>query len=289
MVTAFLAPGIHDLDAAAYHADPSEQPSLSASIATVLCTESPAHARAKHPRLNPLYVRHEEQRFDPGSAAHALFLEGRDAVEVVEAKDWRTNLAKAARDAARLDGRIPLLAHQWDEVQTMLAATRAQLERVAVDPPLFVNGKPERTLIWEEDGVYCRALLDWLHDDHGTIDDLKTTSASANPEKWSRTMFGMGADIQAAFYLRAVKALTGRDAEFRWCVQETYPPYALTVFTLAPDALALAEAKVDYAIRTWRRCLETDDWRAYPAKVCHIELPAWEEPRWMERELREVA
>ncbi len=286
-----IATGILEMPADAYHADPAERPSLSASIAHVLCTSSPAHARAAHPKLNPAFERQDEQHFDIGTAAHALLLEGDAGVAVIDAPDWRTNAAKEARDEARAAGRTPLLAKHWDAVQAMTDATDLQLNAIDVDPPLFaVPGKSEQTLIWEEpNGVVCRSRVDWLRDDFTAIDDFKTTSRSANPEQWSRSLFSFGGDVQVAFYLRGLRAVTGKDAAFRFVVQETFAPYALAVFQLGPDALTLAEAKVEYAIAKWAQCLERDEWPAYPQRVCHIEMPAYEEMRWMEREGREEA
>jgi len=172
----------------------------------------------------------------------------------------------------------------------MVAAVGEQLATHAADPPLFKDGKPERTLVWEEPGgVVCRSRLDWLRDDHTAIDDLKTTSRSANPEAYSRNLFGFGRDVQAAFYIRGVQELTGETPEFRWAVVETSPPYALSVVAPGPDILAIGRKKVEYAIDLWRRCLSTDRWPGYPIDVCYAELPPYEEARWLEKEVREAA
>lgn len=286
-------PGIFDLPADVYHADPCDQPSLSASIACVLVGVSPRHAWTAHPRLNPDFRERHEDRFDLGTCVHALLLEGRaveDVVAIVDAKDWRTKAAQEARAEAHADGKIPLLAANVESVRAMLAATRDQLPLINADPPLLKDGKPEQTLIWEEDGVTCRALLDWLRDDYAAIDDLKTTSASANPDTWTRrTLFAIGADIQTAFYLRGLKAVTGVESTLRYIVQETFPPYALSVVSLGPDVLAFADAKVDHAINRWRECLAADVWPAFPTEVCYAELPGWEAARWLETEGRETA
>lgn len=282
---------ILEISAADYHRDDvgTDTPTLSASIAKILISQSPAHARAQHPRLNPDYVATTEDKYDVGTAAHKLLLEGESVIEVVNADNWRTKAAAEARDLARAHGRIPLLAHQTADVYAMVAATRAQLEAVDARPALFTDGQPERTLVWDEQGVKCRARLDWLRDDMAAIDDFKTTSRSANPDGWTRsTLFNIGCDIQAAFYLRGLAAVRGPVvagmADFRFVVQETYAPYALSVISLGPDVLALADAKVDHAIKTWKRCLETDVWPAYPTQICWAELPAWEESRWLARE-----
>lgn len=281
--------GIFGLTAELYHADPCEQPSLSSSIAHILCTKSPRHARTAHPRLNLAFEREEFQKFDVGTVAHAILLEGRDIVSVIDAPDWRTKAAKEAREEARAIGKVPLLADQLANVEAMVEAAQTQLARIHVDPPLFADGKPEQTLVWKEGDVTCRALLDWLRDDYSCVDDFKTTSASADPHRWTRTLFTIGADIQVVFYLRGLKAITGAEALMRFVVQETYPPYALSVVSLGPDVLAVAESKVEYAVRCWRECMASGEWPGYSTEVCYAELPPWEESRWFEREAVEAA
>jgi hypothetical protein len=284
-------PGIHNITADRYHADDlADVPTLSASIANILIGKSPAHAKAAHPKLNPDLEREDDSKFDVGTAAHRLFLEGEDAIGVVHFPDWRQKEARETRDAIRQDGRIPLLADQADRVRDMVEAARDQLVSHHAQPALFTDGKPEQTLVWEDDhGVVCRSRLDWLRDDFLAIDDLKTTSASSDPKKWERTAYGMGADLQVAFYRRGVEKLTGVSPWFRYVVVETFPPYALSVVDLAPSALALAEDKVQTAIDLWAACLENDHWPAYDERVASIEVPTFEEMRWLERMGAEAA
>lgn len=268
-----------ELSVAEYHADPADTPSLSSSMAHLLWSQSPAHAWTAHPRLNPDYEREVHDRFDVGTVAHALFLEGDANLVVVDAPDWRTKAAKDARDEARAEGKTALLAHSLASVQGMIAALHRQLEAHGADPPLFQDGKPEQAIVWSEHGVECRARLDWLRNDHTAIDDYKTTTRSANPESWTRSLYGMGSDVQAAFYIRAVRALSGQTPVFRWCVQETSPPYALSVISPGADVLTIGEKKVEYALALWKRCLDSDTWPGYAPDVHLAQLPAWEEAR----------
>jgi len=280
--------GILSVPADAYHRDEiGDQPTLSATIAKLIVSRSPLHAWTAHPRLNPAYVRDDDPKFDLGNIAHAVLLEGVAAVEVIEADDWRTNAAKEARDMARADGKIPLLGKHYFDVLQMVEAVRKQLADHEARPPLFLDGKPEQTITWTDEGVQCRARLDWLHDDLSAYDDLKTTSRSANPEAYSRALFGVGGDVQAAMYLRGIRAVTGAEPDFRWAVVETQPPYALSVISPGPDVLAIGDSKVRYALNVWKRCLETGEWPAYPNRVCWAEAPAYEDARWLEKTARE--
>ena len=291
-MTTPLTPGIYDLPASEYHADPCPEPSLSSSIAKQICLSSPAHAREAHPRLNPAAGAEECEAFDIGTAAHARLLEpdAESAVTVIDAPDWRTKAAKDARDAARAAGRVPLLAKHASAVEAMVAAARGQLDQHRDGGVrMFLDGQAERTLIWQDDGVWCRARLDYLRltGTDVAVDDYKTTSTSANPDQWSRALFQNGWDIQAAWYERAVRHVLGvADVTFRYCVQETFPPYALSVIALAPDALVLAEKKCLYAIDVWRQALTSNRWPGYPPRTCYAVAPPWHEAEWLEKELR---
>lgn len=279
-----------DLPADAYHRDEvADQPSLSASIASVLCAQSPAHARAAHPRLNPDYQRTEEAKYSVGNAAHAIILEGRDAVEVIHHGDFRTNAAKEDRDNALAAGKIPLLVHVKAEVDQMVAAVAVQLEQHEADPVPFTGGLPEQTLLWSEDGVLCRARLDWLHDGNACVSDLKTTARSASPKQYERNLFSVGGDVQCAFYLRGLKAVTGVDAEWRWVVVETAPPYLLSIISPRDEVLAIGAAKVEHAIRTWRECLTTGEWPGYGTSIHYADAPPWETHWLITEELEETA
>lgn len=287
-------PGIHAIPADEYHADNiADTPTLSATIATTLCAQTPAHAWANHPKLNPNYEREEKPHYDLGTIVHQLLLEGHtNSLVAIDADNYRTNAAKEERDAAYAAGLTPILVRELPRVQAMVDAVTDRLAGHEADPPLFSDGLAERTLVWEEaGGVVCRARLDWLRDDRAAIDDLKTTGRSADPEACSRMLFGLGYDVRASFYLRGLAAVVGPVvagmAEFRWCFIETEPPYALSVVSPGPDVLAVGDAKVEYAINRWRECLKADVWPGYPTRVCYAELPAWEEARWLAKEIRE--
>jgi hypothetical protein len=282
--------GIRVIHAAQYHNDEvADAPTLSASIANLLLNRSPLHAWTAHPRLNPNFVPADDSKFDVGTVAHSMLLEGTANVDVCTYPDWRTKDAKEARDVSRASGRTPLLAHQFEEVLGMCNAVADQLQAFDADPVPLTGGKPEQTMVWQDPGtgVWCRARIDWLHDDLSAIDDLKTTTRSAHPEAFAKNLYSYGCDVQAALYLRGINATRERRdhrTHWRWIVVETSPPYGLSVIEPGPAVLELADAKVDAALKLWAECLERDSWPGYPTKVATAELPAWEEARWLARE-----
>lgn len=284
-------PGFYDMPAHVYHADPCPEPSLSASMACELITTTPAHARLKHPRLNPTMEDETAEHFDIGSVVHAAFLEGREVVEILEYPDWRTKEARAARALARANGKVPLLRKVWTDVDRMLTAVVPQLQAHEDGAEMFINGLAEVVMVWQEDGLWFRSRLDWLRVTtrrRYAIDDFKTTSTSAHPEKLSeRTAFDNGWDVKASFYRRGLSVLTGFGAEFRFAVQETFAPFALSVVAPSPGAEMLGDMKVHKAIERWERGLRQNDWRAYPRRTAYFEVPAWLERKWADAEVND--
>lgn len=278
--------GIHDqVPAEVYHGDPCEQPSLSASVAHALLTLTPAHARLLHRKLTPLVEPEDESRFERGRAVHSLFLEGIDLLAVCDAvnpkgevcTDWRTNAAKAFRDAARERGKIPVLAHQADELRHTLRSLRRRVDQLEDKPTPFTDGKPEQTLIWQErNGVWCRARPDWLHSDYATIDDLKTCASASpgdTPGSFGRAVEYLGHWIQEAFYRRGVRALCGgRDPVFRFVAVELDGP-GISCSSLSEAYRKAGDAAVERAINLWGDCLARNDWPGFPTWRVEIEPP----------------
>lgn len=277
-------PGVYTLSMAEYLADPCPEPSLSSHIAHELLERSPRHARYIHPRLNPAYRPEQGAVLDLGTLAHRIILEKRtDGLARIEAKDFRTKAAQIARDDARAAGKIPLLESQWLDVQVMVGVWMQQLRNL--DPVPFLDGLAERTLLWQDGGVWCRTRPDWMHP--GGADDLKTTSTTAHPAEWTRRrLWDSGAALQAALFHRAVKALrlfsAHEASEFRFIVCETDPPYGVSAIALDPEAMAFADMRLGVAIELWRECLASGRWPGYPTRTTYTEVPPWIKVRALE-------
>lgn len=279
-----------------YQQDPCPVPSLTASLAKILISESPLHCWTASPRLNPNYVREEKEIFDLGTIAHALMLQGVNAGLVFDVDDWRTAAAREARTAARAEGRIPILRKHWARVQEMVQAGKLQLASHREAADLFTDaGKAEQTITWVDDHqVVCRSRLDWLRNDFRRIGDYKSTGMSVNPEQLARIAVSAGWDLQSAFYLRGLSKIDPQDPlqnknrEFLFAAQEDHPPYVLTVVGMGPDFLWAGQSKVQRAIDLWAKCIESGKWPAYPDRIIYPVLPAWEEQRIEQADLRSM-
>lgn len=287
-----LTEGLHaDVPEAAYHEDPAPEPSLSASIAKLLISRSPAHAWAAHPRLNERWMPDTpSNQQDIGTAAHALLLGVGKGLVKIDAPDFRTKAAQQLRDQARGAGFVPVLEMRAQAIEDMIAAARTQLAAHEVGDVFAGDGRSEVTMIWREGPTWCRGRIDrlpagWQRGRRARVIDYKTTSGSAEPDTVTARLFDMGADIQAAFYERGIKTLHPEieDVEFLFVAQEAEPPYGLSVISLSNLALDQAREKVAEALAVWRTCMAANRWPGYPPRICRVDPPGWAVHRHEER------
>lgn len=290
-----LAPGIHlDIASADYFADPCESPSLTQSIASVLLDRSPRHAALRHPRLNPAWEPYEDTKFNIGNAAHKLLIGRGKELVIVEADDWRTKDAKAARAEAQDAGKVALLAHQFRTAGAMSESFAEQVAQIpecnyAFDPDH--GGHGEVVIIAEYEGVILRSMVDWMRDPCH-LDDLKTTGMSASPDRLAYAMADGGWDLQAAIQERILDVLDGQNAGRRhhfFYLQENDDPYEVTVCELPESVMTIGRAKLDKAIGIWRACVDSGRWPGYPRVVHSPAYPPYLEARVVESLMGEEA
>lgn len=257
----------HRISAARYHEDPAPQPSLSSSVAETLLRQSPYKARHSHPRLNPNLVIEQDSKFDIGTAAHSILLEGIDNIQECPFDDWKKNEAKAMRDAARGRGKTPLLTHQAAGVRAMVEAALKFIAKSEI-ADYWQDSDAELTGVWEEDGVWCRMRTDLITVSRDVIIDYKSTK-DASPDSFSRLLPRMDYHIQDAFYRRGVQHIAGTDPKFIFLAQSTEAPYECSLHACDPALKEIADGEVGYAINLWRQCMTKDSWPSYGGRIHH--------------------
>lgn len=270
-------PGLYGgITAEQYHADPVPGGSLSSSGARALLPPScPALFRHRQLHGEP-----PKPEFDYGHAAHRLVLGAGAGVVEIDADNWRTNAAKAARDEARAAGLVPLLSKDIAQVHEMADALRAHPEAAALLAP--GSGDPEQVIVWQDDatGVWCRAMFDWLRRRPPTgrrvLVDYKTC-ASAEPGDINKAAARFGYHQQDPWYRDAVRQLDGIEPAFLFIFQEREAPYLVTVAELDPIARRIGDYRNHWARQTYALCAAADHWPSYKDGVHEIQLPRWVE------------
>ena len=297
-----LAPGVHRIEPAMYHADLLRvvEVTLSSSLARLIVNRSPLHAWTGHPRLNPDYVSDERKTFDIGRAAHRAVLGAGGDYAAYPPEVLASNGAASTKDAKawaeeqRANGVTPLKADEVDQIGAMAHAVRRKLTAMGIS---FDPTRSELTALGRVDGVWCRAMLDNAPEDpRQPLYDLKSTE-DASPEAVIRAVVNYSYEVQAAHYLATWKAATGEDRRFRFVFVEKSPPYEVAVVELyaapvgaspdgpemAADWMLTAHSKAAEARRLWGECLAADRWPGYPAEIAQIGAPGWYAQKWADR------
>lgn len=255
---------------------PEGPPRLSPSTAKVLLKRSALHAFTQH-RLGGGEQTEQTEATTRGRIVDRMLLGAGPDIVVIDAKDWRTNAAKEARDAAEAAGKLPLLAHKQAEYAEVVQAWKAQLVRHDIE----FTGESQVKLDWESMGVPCRGKLDHLivTPTGATIYDLKSCD-DASREAVTRAVVGYGHDVQHAAYIEAVEAaypqFAGRvKMALIFGETERVNAYAVNVVTLGGTMRELGERKWRRAKAIWGRCLETGEFPGYEDAL-PLEATPWQ-------------
>jgi hypothetical protein len=282
---AVYEPGIARIPAAAYHADPAPEPSLSATLAKLALGKSMRHAWHACRRLNPDWHPVNKKTFDIGRAAHRVVLGfGDDYVAIPEnvlAKNGAasTDAAKTFIEAQREIGHVPLKQEEVGQIETMglIAAAKLAEHGVTLDP-----ARSELSAIVQIDGVWCRAMFDNVDAaPDGPIWDFKTCE-DASPEACLRAIVNYGYDVQAEHYRAVWKAATGQDRPFVFIFQEKPEPNEVTLIRLSGSFQEFAQRRAAKARRLWGECISTGIWPGYPIGMHEVDPPAWAVDRFEE-------
>jgi hypothetical protein len=277
-----LQPGIYpEISEQVYHADQlCATPTLSCSIAKVLINQSPLHAWCEHPRLGNKRNHEPTPEQERGSASHKLSLGKGAEIAVGDWPTWQAKDARAFRDAARAEGKIPILKHKMAEVEEQRDEFVGQLSNYVLLSQ-FNAAQPEVVVVYSDGGVLCRAMFDKLYIDEdakrAVIFDIKTTE-SVNPKNLGRLIFNQHYDMQESSYRSALSLvrpdLAGR-IDFIFLFQETEYPYILQPATISGESRTLGVSKWTRAWQMWSECLKAGKWPAYSKQIVCAEAPEW--------------
>lgn len=262
---------VADLDESTYHAHPA----LSSTEARLILS-SPAKYRWR--KDNPPLIDHSD-KFDVGSAVHSKVLGAGYPVEVLDFPDYRTKAAREAREDARTAGLVPILREKYIEVEQMSESVLAHpTARALFDQP----GSAEASVFATVDGVDVRARFDFLPEQgerRRIAVDLKTT-IDASVKAFERAVATYGYDVQRAWYLDALNAVTGPmphglEPEMVFLAVEKEPPYLVAVHQLSMQWAEMGHTKAARAAELFAACTQSGVWPGYPNEVQLLTPPTW--------------
>ena len=145
-------------------------------------------------------------------------------------------------------------------------------------------GASEATLIWEEQGIRCKARVDRLIPGRLAL-DVKTT-ADATPEEFAASAYSYGYHRQLAWYRRGVLACTGVDVPWTVIAVESeargrdfngvdVSHHLAAVYAPLGDLLQLGENDAVAGLARIKAILASNNWRGFPGEVQPLDLPEW--------------
>lgn len=267
-----------------------ETPFLSSSIARKLLTCSPQHAWLQHQDRELGRDKHTSST-DFGELAHRLLLNAGKDISIIEADDYRTKDAKAKRQEAYDNNMIPALPVHYNTARVMVERLKEQLPSFGLSALPFIaadNCLYEQQLKCEyqyRPGKFVKicANIDYVDLNNKVIYDYKTTGVSANPEFFSKKIFDDMLDIQAFFHKTCMEIKNRNQYTFRFVVQETFKPYAISIIEINEHSMELSRKKSHHAMDIWNKCLADNYFPAYPTQLFEAVAPSWHETTWSNR------
>jgi exodeoxyribonuclease VIII len=212
-----------------------------------------------------------------GTMAHLAVLEPSKLdtafVERPEGIDLRTKLGKEWKESV---GSMPVLdqdeARAVRGIRDSIAANKAAKE-------LLAGCDSEVALFAEHrSGLWIKGRVDALkvaNDMECVICDVKTTSAGADYNTFSRQAASLNYHVSAAWYSHLAGLNGLPPCRFYWIAVETSAPFAVAVYEIHPDALDLGVKLMNDALGLIAQCEDEGVWPGYAPEVQCLNLPSW--------------
>lgn len=235
----------------------------------------------KHLRESPMKYRyeleaprHETTPMALGRATHCLVFEPQlfeREFAIYEGGDRRGKEWIAFKEA-----HAGLTILKPNEIETSAAMANA----VRVHPlvaPYLEGGKFEQSVTWNDpaSGLPCKARMDWINRDKGSLVDLKTTN-SIDAYRFGRLAARMGYHCQMAHYYDGVQhGLGWEPSEALIVAVESEAPYDVAVFVLDEDTLYAGHEEVQGLLQRLKEYREADIWPGRYTSKTPLLLPAY--------------
>jgi hypothetical protein len=252
-----------DLDNKSYHAHPA----ISSSDVKAVYKTSLAHWLGK--------ARKPSSAFAMGSAVHALVLEPEKKLVRRGPEDRRGDKWKKAQLEADLDGVILLPEGDFDLAARIADAVKAHpVAAMYLADPTFV-AEASFFGIDPATGAEIKCRPDGYLPEVGLVFDVKTTT-DASPDGFPRELRKYAYDVQAAFYLRALRAAGYKADTFMFIAVEKEAPFAVGIHALTDRYLDHADQVVTQTLQKIGNALAVSDFTTGWPLINTIDLPRWQ-------------
>ncbi len=212
-----------------------------------------------------------------GTAFHAYILEPDVfAAQFVLAPKFDRRSKNGKEAAERWDeenvGKLTLTTEQMDALSVMKVSVSSHLGA----SKMLSKGEAETSLFWTDkySGLPCRIRPDWMFG--GGIADIKSC-ISASKVDFAKAVANFGYDVQAAFYIDGMKAVTGETVDFFFIAVEKSAPYSTACYKASQEMIEVGRTKYRGALELLKWCQENNSFPGYQpsGEIETIDLPRW--------------
>ena len=238
----------------------TELPKASPSTIQTLLSQGPLACWAGHRLMGNIQKAPSDSKIK-GRLAHAALLGEAHDLAPLPFDAFRSNEAKAARDAALEEGLIPVTQTKLDATLPNAQRVHEQLERYGVS----LDGHTEVLLEWEEQTsigqtCHCKGYADVIQPDQKRIIELKTADSVWTIPTAVRHLSDSHSLLQEPAYRRGAEAvyeIPAHEWEVLYLFVQMEPPFSILPGTLAGDFREMAEIRwmrgiTEFAERLWR-------------------------------------
>lgn len=261
-----------------------EFPRLSPSVARALLRGCPRDAWRAH-RLLGGEVSPPTLSMQRGLLIEMLIQRDHSRVEVVDASDFRTAVARERRDAALASGRIPVLRGDFDALSDAAANQIRPRIHAALGglASAFESANQQRRIEWEdpESGCLCSGVLDALdvsHDD-ATIFEMKVVGGELSDAVLARRAADGAWAMQVMAYADAVAFGLERvvsSTDIVVIAIQSEHPWSVRAFRFDAEWREFARREWRAACALWMRCVGRGEWWDWSdVGIATLTAPSW--------------
>lgn len=225
-----------------------------------------------------------------GTAVHIHILEPHKKDRIKNLADFGFEDRKKWQAIRKLESENPdwlfFSPKEYEQIQDMVTSVKLHDKALR----LYASGTwSEVSLFWTEPkyGYDCKARCDTLNLEENYVVDLKTTKDSKN---FMKECVDFGYHIQAAFYLRGLKEVTGKDFAWYWVAVDSNAPYFTYVYKATEKTLLCGELVVDEYMQKLNKCSSENSWPIGNEEIIEGELPSWYTERLLSKqEYKEIS
>jgi hypothetical protein len=292
-----------DITPSQYFSEICPAPAFTNSLIKLLIEETPKDAAYTHPAIGQppeeVIATMVKRR---GDVTHQLALGKGRGYAVGQWNAWRTDEAKAFKQAAVDAGVTPILQHEIEDASNMAAILKENIATTLRDIgaergiPIPDGGFSYETEVvfactFEIDGqeIWARIMVDvWCEDLLVALDPKCTPYLT---DKHAPAHIGnMGWDTQAALYPRVIETINPEWAGrvvFADLMVKPKPPYTSRTVSIPESWKTVANMDIDVAMRIFAKCIREDNWPGYAPGIHYMQQPSWAQKLALERQMEE--